>query len=465
MLNTKMEVRVIDTNVILNTTLEGLVTKYDLDGRQIYIVIPFKVVMELDKFKNGIENINYNSRQSIRYLEEMRKIARANDCLITDGIEVTDRILLKVHVTPEDIANIDITKPDNSIVKAAKDLSEDETNSTKLVSEDLHIKIIADILGVESESFEIDINSDKDIYKGIEEIDIDDLQVNELYIKKEIKATPEQQQILYMNEMVICNDSVGGVHYGIYNNDTKKIKLLKDNIAAWGIRPRKLKTGEINYEQAFLMNVLMNPKINFVSAIGPSGVGKTLVTMACALQQTLKLNLYNKIVVMRPLVSIGKDIGSLPGDKLEKLSPWMASTFDALEFLLDSDEYDIKDSSFDAKDRVYELIECNQLELEAMQFIRGRSIPNQFIIVDDAQNLTPHEAAAILTRAADGTKIVFLGDISKKQIDNHKLNTLNNGLSYVVNRFKGASDEVAHITFDQSSIVRSNIASLAVELL
>ena len=165
---------------------------------------------------------------------------------------------------------------------------------------------------------------------------------------------------------------------------------------------------------------------------------------------------------MRPIIAVGEDIGYLPGDKLEKLEPWMASTFDALDVLLE--DYQSKDGSYcmGSKEKVYNLIQTGSLELEAMAHIRGRSLPKQFLIIDDAQNMTQHEAASIITRAGEGTKVVFLGDLSEKQIDNHRLTPSSNGLAYVIDRFKGESI-VGHITMNE--VVRSPLAQLGVEKL
>jgi PhoH-like ATPase len=265
---------------------------------------------------------------------------------------------------------------------------------------------------------------------------------------------------------MIMKDSSGETHYGIYNAENKSIDGLKRHYEAWTVKPKKNKDNSIIVDQAMLLHLLLDPNIQFVSAIGPSGCGKTLLALAAGLEQVFCSNKYSKITIMRPLANLDKDIGALPGTKLEKLEPWLASSFDNLEYLLDAHcpkGYDLEMLS--DKERVYALMDMGKLEIEAMAYIRGRSMHNQFIIVDDAQNLDEHQAATIITRASEGTKVIFLGDINPKQIDDPKLNSFNNGLTYVVQKFKGVHPIVGHILLTNEDVVRSTLASLGVELL
>jgi PhoH-like ATPase len=320
---------------------------------------------------------------------------------------------------------------------------------------------MADVIGIKSKNYNPEnIRSDR-LYTGIRKIEITDEEVQKLYTDGFI----ETEKRLYPNQFVVMEDSCGGVHYGVFNGITRKVELLPNKLEAWGISPKKDKDGNVIVEQKMLLYLLMNPDIHFVSAVGPSGCGKTLLTLAAALEQTLHKEQYSKIVIMRPLVAIGKDIGYLPGDKLEKLEAWMGSAFDNLEYLLSSDRYTIKDMDrmyISMRDKVYDLIDKGYVELEAMTYIRGRSIPGQFIIVDDAQNLSIQQAVSIITRAGIGSKLVFLGDLSDKQIDNHRLTPSNNGLAYVIDRLKGETI-TGHITLSQ--VVRSPLAEIAVRRL
>lgn len=455
-----MTTKVLDTNIILEHSLRNIVDKFDKKEEETEIVITFNVIMELDTFKKGNDTKNYNARESLRLLEELRRKARSEGKSIADGIGVTDRCSIKIFVSEEDL-KIDPRKVDNDIILSSKVL-EQEGGDVEILTLDLHERIIADCFDIDSTSFTNEIEIEE-LYSGKTHIGITDKQLQEAnechYSSRMFKTTRK----LNPNEFVVMEDSMNNLHYGRYDSSIQSIRLLKENYEAWGIKPKKDKYGKVAMEQAMLMDMLLNPDIEFVTAIGPSGTGKTLITLACALEQTINDRRYSKVIVMRPLASLDKDLGALPGDKLEKLEPWMGSSFDNLEFLLDKKCPKHYEDISHPRERVYEMIESGVIELEAMQFIRGRSIPNQFIIVDDAQNLSPHQAATIITRAGENSKVVFLGDISKQQIDNPRLNSCNNGLTYVVDRFKGKDQVIGHITFNK--VVRSKLASLGVELL
>ena len=447
-----MKTKVLDTNIILEYSLKNIVDKFDSNGEAVEIIIPFSVVMELDTFKKGNEIKNYNARESLRLLEELRRKAKQDGNKISDSIQYTDNCSLQIYVTEDDL-KLDTNKVDNDIIITSHIL-DNERDDVELVTLDFHERVIADCFDIECNGFEEDIEVTQ-LYSGIAEIPITDTQLqemNENYHNRCFKTTRQ----LYDNEFVVMTDSTGTKHYGRYCAGTKTIKALKSHYEAWEIKPRTT-------EQAMLMELLLDKNVEFVTAIGPSGTGKTLVTLACALEQVIETNLYSKVIVMRPLVSLDRDLGALPGDKFEKLEPWMGSTFDSLEYLLEKKNPKGAGPSFMPRDDVYDILDSGLIELEAMQFIRGRSIPNQFIIVDDAQNLTPHQAATIITRAGEKSKVVFLGDISKQQIDNPRLNSANNGLTYVVDKFKGKDPILGHVTFNK--VVRSKLASLGVELL
>jgi len=435
-----MKVKVLDTNVAMDKLIEQVFESFDEPTE---VIFPHMVLKELDKFKKGFESKNEYARAAIRFLDNLRKEGD-----LREGVPYGEHIVRVVI----DAAELDITKPDYEIIKTAKE------QNAELVTQDINARIVADAIGVEVSSFEpnhVDVNK---LYTGYKEIVITDSEVQEFYECRQI--TGNRHELLH-NQFVIMEDNQGGIHLGIYKGSYDKILPLYGNYEAWGIKPKKDKQGEVVIEQVFLMHALLDPEIQFVSAIGPSGCGKTLLTIAAALEQTMNKDTYNKITVMRPLVAVGEDIGFLPGSKLEKLEPWMASTFDALDYLLD--EHSMKDMQHaTSKEKTYALIEQGYLELEAMAHIRGRSLPYQFLIIDDAQNLTQHQATTIITRAGDGTKVVFLGDLSEKQIDNHRLTPNSNGLAYVIDRFKGHGI-VSHITLQ--TVVRSGLAQLGVELL
>lgn len=433
---------VLDTNVLLDRPFE---TIFESFTEPTEVVIPLVVLEELDTFKNGHAVKHEYARAATRFLDSLRTQGKLHE-----GVSYKQHKVI-VSISPEEL---DLNKPDYRIIKKAM-----ETHSV-LITQDINERVVADAVGVESTNFapnDVDVNK---LYTGYRDIRITDEEVQSFYQNGSFNPGTRR---LYNNQFLIMEDDFGGIHLGIYKSNKKRVEKLLPKYEAWGIRPKKDKNNELVIEQIFAMHLLLDPDIEFVSLLGPSGTGKTLLALAAALEQTMKENdLYNKIMVMRPLVAVGDDIGFLPGDKLEKLEPWMASTFDALDFLLE--EYQPKDGGFytSSKEKIYDFIHIGKLELEAMAHVRGRSIPKQFIIVDDAQNLTQHQAATIITRAAEGTKIVFLGDLSEKQIDNHRLTPSSNGLAYVVDRFKG-EDIVGHITMQ--TVVRSKLAQLGVEKL
>lgn len=438
-----MNKKVLDTNVLLDRPLDAVLASFT---EPTHVIIPLVVLNELDKFKKGKEAINEHCRATTRFLDEIRKLGKINE-----GVKYGQH-LIQIEVKDDDL---DLEKNDHKIIKSAQ-----ENNST-LISQDINVRVIADALDIPADNFAPeDVNVNR-LYTGIREFSITDDEVQQWYAHKALDIGNRR---ILNNQFVIMKDALGGMHEGIYKAARKQIIPLKSKYEAWGIEPKKDKQGRIISEQKFLLHMLLDPEIEFVSAIGPSGCGKTFLTIATALEQVLGgSSKYKKLVVMRPLVPIGQDIGYLPGDKFEKLEPWMGSTFDTLDHLLAS--YSMKDfihPMMPVREKIEKLMFADLLQLEAMAHIRGRSIPDQFIIVDDAQNLTQDQAASIITRAGEGTKVVFLGDISDKQIDNHRLTPSNNGLAYVVDRFKG-EDIVGHITLE--TVVRSRLAQLGVEKL
>jgi PhoH-like ATPase len=254
------------------------------------------------------------------------------------------------------------------------------------------------------------------------------------------------------NAFVVLRDRTNPQHsaVGKYSaakqNFVQLIKTPKEGV--WGIRPR-------NKEQSFALDLLLNDEVRLVTMIGKAGTGKTLLAIAAGLQKTMEDGVYQKLLVSRPIFPLGRDIGYLPGSVEEKLNPWMQPIFDNVEYLMNLSRSEKKSGR-----GYHELVDLGIMEIEPLTYIRGRSIPNQFIIVDEAQNLTPHEVKTIITRVGDGTKIVLTGD--PYQIDNPYVDQTNNGLIHVVNRFK--NERLAgHITMSKGE--RSPLAELAANLL
>lgn len=444
----------LDTNVVLDRTFESVMESFE---EPTLVHIPLVVLEECDTFKKGFEAKNEYARAVNRFLDSLREKGKLHE-----GVAYEQHVI-KVVVKIEEL---DMTKPDYRIILTAK-----ETGSI-LISQDINVRVVADALGVQAMMFapnDVDINK---LYTGHTTYPLTEEEVYFLRKWNGEGIPARDGHGLNNNEFVRMDyHATGETYYGIYKADTDIIVGLEKRYSAWGVKPKHDEHGELVEEQHYLMHLLMDPNIQFITAIGPSGTGKTLLTLAAALSQSISKNTYKKVTVMRPLIAVGNDIGFLPGDKLEKLEPWMASTFDALEYLLEDYETENESRQYrsmaeaeasSSKEKVYSLIQTGKLELEAMAHVRGRSLANQFLIIDDAQNLTQHEATTIITRAGEGTKVVFLGDLSEKQIDNHRLTPSSNGLAYVIERFKG-EEIVGHITLNK--VVRSPLAQLGVEKL
>src|SRR6185312_2299443 len=314
----------------------------------------------------------------------------------------------------------------------------------ELVTKDINLRIKADVVGVSAKDYEPDGISDEELYEGYQEIEVSPEKIDQFYTTK--KFVPEIK--LYANQYVILKDSANPNHSAIgrYNQLEKAIvPLFAGPESIWGIQPR-------NVEQSFALDCLMNDEILFVSLVGKAGTGKTLMAIAAGLHKTLDEGRFQRLLVSRPIFPMGRDIGYLPGDIEQKLNPWMQPIFDNVEFLMGADKK--------AAGRAQELINQGMLNIEPLTYIRGRSIPNQYLIVDEAQNLTPHEIKTIITRAGQGTKVVLTGDCY--QIDNPYVDSANNGLAYVVERFK-QEPIAAHVTLSKGE--RSELAELAANIL
>lgn len=437
---------VLDTNVLLDRNIENIIEGFE---NPTMVILPHVVLKELDTFKKGFDTKNELARSATRFLDKLRQEAK-----IGEGEYAYKDHVIYIDIPHEDL---DLTKPDYRIIDTA------HKHGAVLVSQDINERVVADAVGVKSTNYapeEVDVNK---LYTGYSWFTVEsDKEYESLWSTGIFIPTGSY----FHNEFVVVQCAGYPNAVGIYDAEAQRVRAINQKARAWGIESRTDEE-EVD-EQSMLLHLLMSDDIQFVSAIGPSGCGKTLVTLAAALQQVVRGDKYKKIVVMRPLTAVGDDIGYLPGDKKDKLRSWMASTYDAMDVLLEDHNELIKDfdtyepSGFSTDDKVDALIEAGLLELEAMTYIRGRSLSNQILIIDDAQNLTRQHAATIITRAGKGTKVVFLGDLSEKQIDNWRLTPNSNGLAYVIDRFKG-QDIVGHVTLER--VQRSPLAQLGVDLL
>ncbi|HZH62952.1 MAG TPA: PhoH family protein, partial [Metabacillus sp.] len=415
-------------------------------------VIPAVVLEEVDSKKRYMDEIGRNARQVSKLIDQLRETGKLHEKIpLPNG--GTLRIELN-HRSFHQLQEIFVEKTnDNRILAVAKNLSlEEQTKeggrAVILVSKDTLVRVKADAIGLIAEDFLSDRVVEIDhIYSGFLDLYISGENLNRFYEKNELILSEITNHPFYPNQFVIMKDALGGSSSAIGKVDHtgKKIqRLVFDHDHIWGIRPR-------NVQQTMAFELLLRTDLPLVTLIGKAGTGKTLLALAAGLMQTEDLGTYKKLLVARPIVPVGKDIGFLPGEKEEKLRPWMQPIFDNLEYLFNTK----KPGELDAI-----LAGMGSIEVEALTYIRGRSIPDQIIIIDEAQNLTKHEVKTILTRVGERSKIVLMGD--PEQIDHPYLDEYNNGLTYVVEKFKD-QPIAGHVKLVKGE--RSGLAQLAADLL
>jgi PhoH-like ATPase len=416
------------------------------------VVIPAVVLEEVDSKKRYMDEIGRNARHVSKLIDGLRLIGKLHE-----KIPLPSGGFLRIelnHRSFHELQEIFIEKTnDNRILAVAKNLSiEEETTENGrpviLVSKDTLVRVKADAIGLLAEDFLSDrvVEIDR-IYTGYLDLYISGDDLNRFYEKNELILSEVTNHPFYPNQFVIMKNALGGSASAIGTVDKtgKKVKrLVFDHDHIWGIRPR-------NVQQTMAMEMLLRNDMPLVTLIGKAGTGKTLLALAAGLMQTEDLGTYKKLLVARPIVPVGKDIGYLPGEKQEKLRPWMQPIYDNLEYLFNAK----KPGELDAI-----LAGMGSIEVEALTYIRGRSIPEQFIIIDEAQNLTKHEVKTILTRVGEKSKIVLMGD--PEQIDHPYLDEYNNGLTYVVEKFKD-QHIAGHVRLVKGE--RSGLAQLAADLL
>ncbi|MGZ3721598.1 MAG: PhoH family protein, partial [Bdellovibrionales bacterium] len=337
--------------------------------------------------------------------------------------------------------------PDHRILATAFVLMQQNPKAkVELITKDINLRIKADVFGIDANDYDPENTHIEEMYKGFKEIDLDPGQIDSFYKDRGLELGEAHK--LYANQYLIMKDKANANHSAIGRFDGKLnrvVPLIQPTESIWGIHPR-------NMEQSFAFDALLNDEMLFVSLVGKAGTGKTLLALAAGLHKTLDDGRFQRLLVSRPIFPMGRDIGYLPGDVEQKLNPWMQPIFDNVEFLLGADKK--------AAGRAQELINQGMLNIEPLTYIRGRSIPNQYLIVDESQNLTPHEIKTIVTRAGQGTKVVLTGDAY--QIDNPYIDASNSGLTYSVERFKGQRIS-AHVSLTKGE--RSELAELAANIL
>ena len=430
---------VLDTNVFL-TNYKCLYAYGNND-----IVVPLKVLEEIDKHKKRQDGVGLNARMSIRVLDKLR--TRGN---LYRGVRIAKgKGILSIRSYDSKLmpADLDLTNADNQIIGTA--ISEkDKLGKRKVivVTRDINMRVKCDALQVPTEDYVSDqiVRSRNHLYTGLTKHLVDDQIVDHFYSDEEVFLDKEDIKLM-PNQfvMLVSNSNEKKTALAQFLSYTQPLKQINEyRRGVWGLKPR-------NKEQVFALNLLMNKEIPIVTMIGKAGCGKTLLAIAAGLEQVLEQGEYKKLVVSRPVQPMGKDIGFLPGTLEEKMKPWLLPVQDNLEFLLG-----------DAKDTMGLMLDQGKIEIEALTYIRGRSISNAYIIVDEAQNLTIHELKTIVTRAGEGTKIILTGDI--EQIDNTYLDATSNGLSYAVEKLK-QYDLTGHVALEKGE--RSKIATLAAKVL
>ena len=407
------------------------------------IVIPLKVLEEIDKHKKRQDSVGSQARSIIRILDALRdKGSLSKGVRIEKGMGVVRVSSYNPLCLPDDL---DLEDSDNQIIATA--LSEQETapksRKVVVVSRDINMRVKCDALGLLTEDYQAEqvVENSEGLYTGRSEILVDEQIIDQFYAGEKIMLD-SQEHILYPNQFVMLisnsNDKKTALARFI-NYNTPLQKIIKSSTSIWSTSPR-------NKEQQFAFELLLDPGVPVVSLVGKAGSGKTLLALAAGLEQTFgKDSQYKKIVVTKPVEPVGKDIGFLPGSMEEKMMPWLAPIQDNLQFLMGDDKATLE---------MY--MEKGQIEVEAMTFIRGRSISNAFIVIDEVQNMTQHEIKTVLTRVGEGTKIILTGDI--EQIDNVYIDATNNGLSYVVERLK-EEQVTGHVTLLKGE--RSKVATIA----
>jgi PhoH-like ATPase len=429
---------VLDTNVLIYDP--QAVLKFEDND----IILPIYVIEEVDQFKRETTERGRNARQIGRVLDELR--SRGS---LAQGVSVGEGSV-RVCVPdkkPHFPYGVNPTSVDNAILQTAlevRDASPDKP--TVFVTMDVNLRIRADAFGLATEAYEHQAVDVEHMHTGMVELPVSQEQLDAFKTNGTIKL-PEVES-LYANLCVVLRDdsqpkprqSVG--RFIAATGEIRAVRTPKDGVM--GIRPR-------NSEQSFALDLLLDESIKLVTLVGKAGTGKTLLALAAGMLRTVEEGHYNKLLVSRPVMPMGRDIGFLPGTVQEKLNPWMQPVFDNLEFLLFSGGG--KRRGMKAFD---ELLHSGVVQVEALTYIRGRSMPQIYVIVDEAQNLTPHEVKTIITRCGEGTKIILTGD--PFQIDNPYVDSSTNGLSVAAERLRG-DPIVGHIVLSKGE--RSELANIA----
>lgn len=435
---------VLDANVLLHDP--HAIFKFEDNN----LIIPIFAIEEIDKFKREGTERGRNARTIARLLDGLRR----EEGTLSTGVPLENGGSLRIAIPekrPELRIGLERSSQDAAILQTAIEIRDrDKTLPTVFVTMDTNLRIRADALGVTSETYENQRVQDPELEQNVFEIEVPGVDVDSFFQHGYLPSP--NVKVLHPNASVMLRDAASPTHTALGRFDAQKNQIVALRIpqaGIMGVRPR-------NKEQSFALDMLLDDTIRLVTLIGKAGTGKTLLAIAAGLKRTTEDNVFSRLLVSRPVMPLGRDIGFLPGSVDEKLNPWMQPIFDNLEFL-----YSGSGSKPGRESRGFlQLLESGIIQVEPLTYIRGRSLPHQYLIVDEAQNLTPHEVKTIITRAGEGTKIVLTGD--PYQIDNPYVDHASNGLTVVADRFK--REKIA------GSVVlgkgeRSELAEIAANLL
>jgi PhoH-like ATPase len=433
---------ILDTNVLLHDP--NCLLSFEENN----LLLPIEVIEEIDRFKRESTELGQNARSVSRTLDSLRGAGR-----LSEGVSLPNggqlRIIFQRGTTPRNgHAVFSTDSVDNRILSLAMAVKKRQPKSqTILVSKDINLRIKADALGLLAEDYENDRVLIKDLYTGMIELAMSAEKVAAFRANGELELNGGRQY--FPNEYCTLSEETNPKRTALAKVDatgTKLVPIIDCREGVWGIRPR-------NREQHFAFDALLDDRVKLVTLMGKAGTGKTLLAMAAGLKRTVLDREFRRLVVARPTISMGKELGFLPGSLDEKLAPWMQPIHDALEMLSDLNMGHEHRRSGD-------LMRSGSIVVEALSYIRGRSIANQFMIIDEAQNLTPLEAKTIITRVGSGTKVILTGD--PYQIDNPYVDSSSNGFNYIVSRFRTEAI-AAHIELQKGE--RSELAELAANIL
>ena len=435
---------VLDANVLLHDP--HAIFKFEDND----LIIPIYALEEIDQFKREGSERGRNARTIARLLDELRR----NGGSLSGSVPLERGGSLRIAIPerrPDLLVGLESNSQDHAILQTAIDVRDrDKDKPTVFVTMDTNLRIRADALGVASETYENQRVQDAEIEHSVIDLEVPGQEVD-AFFQFGYLSGPTLVELL-PNAAVLLRNAGAPSHTALGRLDASRNQIIALRVAregVMGVRPR-------NKEQAFALDLLLDDSIRLVTLLGKAGTGKTLLALAAGLKRVTEDNAYSRLLVSRPIMPLGRDLGFLPGTVDEKLNPWMQPIFDNLEFLFSNGG---TKHGHEARGFV-ELLESGTIQVEPLTYIRGRSLPHQFLIVDEAQNLTPHEVKTIITRCGEGTKIVLTGD--PHQIDNPYVDHASNGLSVVAERFK--RERVAgHVALAKGE--RSELAELAANLL